>query len=237
MRLHRFFVDQPLGEELVLQEQSAARQLRTVFRAKVGEKATFFNGDGFDILYRITSISRDAITLVEEERLFVSLETHPTYLFLASIKKDLFEIVVEKATECGVTHIIPISSSRSIPKNLDFIRLKKISQEAAEQCGQAKPPQISTELTLDEARHYLGNESVSPAHTFFGSLGADTAFHSQVSSLAKGTPRAVFIGPEGGWTHEEEILLSSYGYTPVTLSPYTLRAETAAIICAYLSTQ
>src|SRR5665213_2273877 len=120
------------------------------------------------------------------------------WLASAVVKKDTFEWIAEKATELGVSHIVPIMAERSEKKSLNMERLEKIIIEASEQSGRGDVPKIHPIVALPESFQYIRGQDKD---------GQMIAFHTegdfvQGLPLYKG-PTAVFIGPEGGWSERE----------------------------------
>ena len=228
MRLHRFYVLQPLGEEVVIQDVSLVNQWTKVFRYEVGDFVILFNGDGSDYQY-----SLDAITKKECALHFV--KSSPSYipsrkitLCLSVIKKDNFELAVQKATELGVTTITPILSSRSEKKNLSIDRLHKIAIESAEQCGRGDIPTITDIISLKKLPQNIieADELIT--------LSIDGVPLIERVTLHNTTDVVIFIGPEGGWSDEDTAYLVEYGAKPHSLGKTMLRAETAAIAACTL---
>lgn len=222
MRLHRFYVTQPLGEEVVVDDDSLVKQWVKVFRYQEGDLVILFNGDGHEHLYRLNEITRTTCMLLREESHPSYIPPHKSYLFLAIIKKDLFELAVEKATECGVTHIIPVLSSRTEKKNLDTVRLSRILKEASEQSGRGDIPTLENPMDIATALAY----ATSVTKTIY----AGSLYGKPLTTIEKGD-KACFIGPEGGWTDEEERLFTTT-CIPVSFGKTVLRAETAAILAS-----
>lgn len=238
MRLHRYFVQQSLGEELVIQERAQIHQWSSVLRYKEGDSLTLFNGDGNDYLYKVVSISPKEARLTYVDKQPGVIPKKETYLLVSCIKKDLFELLVQKATECGVTHIIPIVSEHTERKNLDTSRLEKIIIEAGEQSGRTVLPTITAVVPFKTAFADL-ERSVSPENTYVASLHGESITTLLKENLTSSTTSslAFVIGPEGGWGKGEEIFFAEEKrYRRIRLGDTVLRAETAAIICAFLST-
>lgn len=224
MRLHRFYINKPLGEELVVdgkgEERALVHQLLRVFRYSLGDKVIFFSPHtlGSDSTYEIASLEGQAISFARKATSSNSIPSSPLILALALVKKDTFETVARCATELGVTHILPVLSARSEKKNLNFERLHVICTEAAEQSGRGDVPQI-----LDITSHLEALDIYRDAQHLVGSLSG--APYTKTTSGA----RVVWIGPEGGWTEDEEALFKNHNATLVHLTPTTLKADTAAI--------
>lgn len=194
-------------------------------RIRVGDYLTVFDGHGHDYSCKVKEIKKDK-TLLEllstaentgEAKIAVTL-------YLSVIKQDRFELAVQKATELGVTKIVPVYSTftqRNISLNYD--RLNKIAVSACEQCGRSRVPIIEQTLDFDELL-----DSARKSYMIFP---WEREMHSNIqSAIDKGkTDISVFVGPEGGITEEEKIKLTEVGAKSVTLGARILRAETAAI--------
>jgi 16S rRNA (uracil1498-N3)-methyltransferase len=225
MRLHRFYHSETIGDkkELIINSADFANQISRVFRLGVGDKVVVFDGSGNDYICEIAEASTRGTVVLQVIEFSPSkyMPTRKIYLFQSMIKKDKFEWVVEKATELGVTDIVPVLAERSEKKDLNIERLRKIAIEASEQCGRGDVPTIATaRLNLEElftfdcqkvALHLEGENFISAR-----------------PRLAEG-PIGVFIGPEGGWSPNELEMFHKNGVTICSLGKQVLRAETAAI--------
>jgi len=202
-------------------------QLQNVLRLKVGDTVNLFDGSGYDFIVRIKKYEDQNVSFeILEKRPNSILPLRETYLLASIVKKDNFEWIAEKATELGVSHIIPILSERTEKKDINKTRLQKIVVEASEQSGRGTVP-IIHEVTS------LGN-SLKDAINLFGKDTEYIAFHLEgekfdKKELKEKNPIAIFIGPEGGWS-PDEISWFKENYIPIkTLGPQILRAETAVI--------
>lgn len=232
MRLHRFYVPQPLGEEVVIEDVSTIKQWLKVFRYISGDFVILFNGDGVDYTYTLMSVTQKSCTLSYAKHSPLSIPPRKTTLYLSLIKKDLFELVVQKATECGITEIVPLVSDHTERKNIDLKRLKSISIEASELSGRFNIPIIHDTITLREVVATFKKENLPSSRILVASLYGTAFEHTHLQESASSC--SFLIGPEGGWSKEEEELFKKENYTLVSLGRTVLRAETAGIICAYL---
>lgn len=240
MRLHRFYVSQPLGEEVVLEDSLIIKQWLKVFRYKLGDFVILFNGDGYDYTYTLTKASPAICFLTLSEKREVPLPTRASFLFLAVIKKDLFELVVEKATESGITDIVPLITEHTENKNLNIERLTTIIKEATEQCGRNDLLRLHKMLTFSDSFSFLASNNIHPVNTYITTLFGEPLpeilakrFSSKENTQATST--AFLVGPEGGWSEDEERFIKDKNVTRVSLGTTVLRAETAGIYCALLS--
>lgn len=222
MKLHRFFLEDALGAatKVVVRLPGFLNQVKNVLRFKVGDTIVIFDNSGFDYIAIIEDFSNEGVSLsITEKR---ENKVHPsreTYLFASVVKKDTFEWIVEKATELGVSHIIPVISSRTEKKDVNSERLLKIATEAAEQSGRGTVPTIHEVANLSDT---LANYSYLRAVVW-----EPTAEKFQAKELDE--INSMYIGPEGGWTQEELQMFKDHGIMTRSLGPQILRAETAVV--------
>lgn len=227
MKLHRFFLSERFRKgEFELADATLARQIQQVLRLKPGEDIMLADGKGSEARATIRAFSPEgAVELtVGEVHPGTSEPSVGIDLYVAILKRENFEWVVQKGTEVGVARFIPIISARTIKLGLKHERLVDIAREAAEQSGRSVMPEIlepvrASEVELRGSVYLLdpgrGNRLAVDADDMAGYRGA-------------------LIGPEGGWTEEEALEFEHAGAIPANLGPLTLRAETAAIIAGYL---
>jgi len=227
MRLHRFYLpntsdakDQNLGaKSLWVHESGLLAQWQKVLRYKEGQELVLFD-DERECLYRIVSISKnDSVHLeyvTEYERKFPRKKI---YLFWSVLKKDKNDWVLQKATELGVTNFIPLNCERTEKQNFNFERAIKIIIEASEQCGRSDIPRLREPITLGES--FKEYESIQKF--ILEGDGSTTELFKDYTELG------LYIGPEGGWSPDEKKLFEQSGIKKISLSQFTLRAETAAI--------
>ncbi len=224
MRFHRFFINQKIntGERLIVSDKTLLNQWRKVLRFKAGDKVILFDGNGSEFLCLIKNISDKGveISFIEEHPVLFKPKTD-LHLIPSIIKREGFELVLEKATELGVSKIIPVISERSIKLKLNLERSRKIIIEAAEQSGKAVVPEIFDLAKLadflasrEEGRVYLALEPDAPK------------FSSENFGAKK---IGILVGPEGGWTENEIKVFEKNKIPIVSLGEQILRAETAAI--------
>jgi 16S rRNA (uracil1498-N3)-methyltransferase len=233
MRLHRFFVERPLEHTLeTIDDDRLLHQWRSVFRYNVGSEVILFDGSGNEYDCFIEKLgNREAKLRLVSERKGVVPE-RKIALYQSLIKKDKFEWVVEKATELGVSKIVPVVSERSEKKGVNQSRLQKIAIEASEQCGRADVPIISQVMSLDETLKGCDNLIVFDPSGESLELKAKSLEQKKTleAHASKLLALGLFVGPEGGWTEKEMDLFKQKGARVYSLSSLTLRSETAAIV-------
>lgn len=222
MKIHRFFTSEKVGENIsiTLTSESLVNQLRNVFRFSQGDEIIIFDNSGYDYLFTIEGYGKNTVTLKRKEIKENLVKTKKEiYLFASLVKKDNFEWIAQKATELGVSHIVPIMSERSEKKNLNIERIQKIIIEAAEQSGRATIPELHEIIDLKSALENYAN---------IKSIAWDPSsikFVSQDISDAVG----LYIGPEGGWSPAELDLFSQNKISIRSLGPQVLKSETAVV--------
>jgi 16S rRNA (uracil1498-N3)-methyltransferase len=230
MKPHRFYVAGKIPPQGIFDvvDESLANQLKRVLRLKIGYEITVFNGDGQDHECFIKGFEKDKVVLqIKKPYPSRYMPARDIWLCASVIKKDNFEWIVEKATELGVSHIIPILSDRSEKKSLNIERLEKIIVEASEQSGRGNIPTICPIMKLNEAIEHI-------RHKFARGTSEVLTFHTegelfQGSTLDKGKSIALFIGPEGGWSEKEVDLFHNNNIPLKCLGKQVLRAETAVV--------
>jgi 16S rRNA (uracil1498-N3)-methyltransferase len=217
-----------------LKGEQAAHLIR-VLRAQAGMECDMVAGDR---VWRavISGVSGDAVrfTLLSEVEVDPAL---PVTVLLSIFKFDRMEWIIEKATELGAERFIPMIARRSekhlaqaAPARVE--RWRRVAREAAKQSRRSDVPVVEDVISLKAA------VNIRPAQPGLSLLLAEqersrTLYAAMQTALQEATmenPAVQFaVGPEGGWSAEEETLFTSAGWQPVSLGPRILRAETAGI--------
>ena len=223
MKIHRFYVpDVSLTQDFWLHDEALLHQWNNVLRFRPAQQVVLFDGQSEERLYQISELSKTEAHLVMKTEMTRKLPKRHIYLFWSLLKKDNNELVLQKCTELGVTNFVPIISERSIRKDFNLERAKKIVIEASEQCGRSDIPAIREPLRLPTALDEYKNEI---RLIFCDERGDNT----DESLRGSDRPAGLFIGPEGGWSENEIKLFKSAGAIHANIHGLTLRAETAAI--------
>lgn len=231
MRIHRFYINGAVGGKTFdVTDRDLIHQWKSVFRYNVGSQVIIFNGNGTDYLCLISSLRAlgATLTVVREVNNTDLSSRKNIYLCMALIKKDNFDLVVQKATEIGVNHIIPILCEHSEKKKINMERLTKISVEASEQSGRGDIPKIHEVMSLED----LFNSGILPQEKIV--LHPDGISFGEHKNGSNQNSVAVFVGPEGGFSPKEIDLFKKYNVGVVSLGTQILRAETAAIAISSL---
>ncbi len=201
-----------------------AHYLLDVMRGRVGDRVLLFNGMDGEWLATISKAERRRCTLeVIEQTRVQAPELGPTLLF-APIKKAKLDMLVEKATELGVSRLIPVQTRRSIVDRVNAARLRAITIEAAEQCGRLTLPETFELRTLERALNEWPDDH--PLYVADETGGGQPL----LNALDPQKPAAFLIGPEGGFEPAELASLDSHpAVKKIDLGPNILRAETAGL--------
>lgn len=238
--MHRFYVppEQCQDPSLCL-TGSEAHHAAHVLRLRSGERVVVLDGAGHEFLCEVQESLHGQTRLAVIER-----RRHPApgsriTLLQAVPKGKLMETIIQKATELGVSRIVPLLSERVVPQftgkdaahKTDKWRL--VTVEAIKQCGSPWLPEVEPPLTPDA---FLDRREAFEL-PLLGSLAAGSRpareYFAAFQAKCGRTPRSVcvWIGPEGDFTAAETESIKSQGALPITLGPRVLRTETAALYC------
>lgn len=200
------------------------RHAVSVMRARCGDAVCVLNDTLKEYIGEITQITKTEITVKITEIIENTKESRKKILLICGfLKGDKTELIVQKATELGVSEIVVFESKNSSAYISDakLLRLEKVAREAAKQCGRSITPKISG-ADFESA--------LSTGEGFANKLFAcEFAENSETDILKLSGDCAIVVGSEGGFTQEEFISAKAKGYKALSLGKRILRAETAAI--------
>jgi len=224
----RFFVEQLIRDETAELGRDDARHLTAVMRLAVGDELTLFDGSGAEFVGRIARITKQSVGCDILERRDVSRELpFSVSLAVALPKGERQKWLVEKATELGVTRLIPLITERGVaqPVEAALDRLRRGVIESSKQCGRNRLMEIAAPHRAAELFADQGIDGIRViAHP------GGRALNSMPVSDQEGVVAA--IGPEGGFTEAEVAAATAGGWQSVSLGSRILRVETAAIAIA-----
>ena len=225
----RFYLADALqpGQNISLPE-NVIRHLH-VLRVREGEEITLFNGNGHSYPTRLLSLAkRQAVAEVLSEQTANNESPLAISLIQAVSSGERMDFTLQKSVEMGVTEIFPVSSARSIVK-LSGERAEKRQERwqeiviaACEQCGRNRIPTVHPLLPLPQRLQQLPQSDV---HLLMG------LHHPTSLKAIQPAPQRItlMIGPEGGWSPEEEAAAFQTGFQSILLGKRVLRTETAAL--------
>jgi 16S rRNA (uracil1498-N3)-methyltransferase len=221
----RLFVTQVLRAGAMVQiEGNPAHYLARVMRVAPGDGVILCDDITGEWAARVDEVGKRDVTLEVAEHRRLRESVPDLWLCAALLKKDRFDLVLEKATELGAARIQPIVTRRCVADKLNLERARAITTEAAEQCARTALPELAEPVKLDAMLRdwpadrllfFADEEGGTPAAAAFG---ASTA------------PAAILTGPEGGFDAAERAAIRALPQArAIALGPRILRGETAAI--------
>ena len=222
----RLFIDRPLtvGATVPLAPEQV-HYLRNVLRAQPGAELFVFDGKNGEFSAVLSALDKKNGQIQICRLLREQPKKKDVRLYFAPLKKDRTDFVVEKATELGVTQIIPVITEYTAAKRVNTERLRLIAIEACEQCRRLDVPEISEPVSLEKLLAEQ-NETKPPLFHL-----DETGRGKKAGDLFNGCLSAAFlVGPEGGFSETERALIAQTPHTAgMDLGERILRAETASI--------
>ena len=221
----RLFVPAPLVEGVAVSlDGPQAQYLSRVMRVGEGDAVILCDDQTGEWAARVASAGKRDVVLVPETLLRGREDVPDFTLCAALLKKDRFDLVLEKACELGVRNIQPVLTRRCVADKLNPDRARAILTEAAEQCARTALPELAEPVKLDAL---LKSWPAERALFFADETGGDPA---ATAFTAHPGPAALLVGPEGGFDDAERAAIRAVpAARPITLGPRILRGETAAI--------
>lgn len=228
MRIPRIFIHQPLSANTaVVLSEDQSHYLNKVLRMQLGRELIAFDGRGGEYAAEIVDISKKAVTIQTRDFQDINKES-PLELSLAIgvSRGERMDWVLQKATELGVTHIIPLITERTEVKlggersDKKMEHWQQILISSCEQCQRNTLPSLSDPQEISK---WLPNAVGERKFVLHHRDNKGLPSNAQVASAT------LLIGPEGGLSDDEIQLAINQGFDPLTLGPRVLRTETAPV--------
>ena len=201
-------------------DRSQSHYLSKVMRIRTGENFSLFNQSG-EWEAKVDNINKGIVMFTIVKKLRSLNNEKEIWLAFAPIKLNYLNLMIQKATEIGVTRFIPILTERTVVRKLNEKRINKIIIEASEQSNRLKVPSLDRLTKLDT---FL--KSNQNAKIIFGDLNTN----NKKIDLKNKDPLCILIGPEGDFSiKERENILKLKNIIPLKINNNILRSETAAI--------
>ena len=226
----RLFVSVPLdiGASVAL-DGPQAHYLGRVMRLSVGDVVLLCDDRTGEWASNVTQVGKREIALTVVGQLRPREDVPDFTLCAALLKKDRFDLVLEKACELGVARIQPVLTRRCVADKLNLDRARSILVEAAEQCARTALPMIAEPVKLDAL---LKGWDAGRTLFFADENGGENAAQQYAANSG---PAALLTGPEGGFDAAERAAIRALAQArPITLGPRILRGETAALAATAL---
>jgi 16S rRNA (uracil1498-N3)-methyltransferase len=221
----RLFVADELRAGMAVRiEGNPAHYLARVMRVAPGDAVILCDDVTGEWAARVTDAGKRDVVLDVAEMLRPRETVPDVWLVPALLKKDRFDLILEKSTELGVARIQPLITRRCVADKLNLDRACAITTEAAEQCARTALPQLADPVKLDAL---LAGWQHDRALFFADENGGEPA---EAAFAAHSGPAAILTGPEGGFDDAERAAIRAHpAARPISLGPRILRGETAAI--------
>ena len=201
-------------------DRSQSHYLSKVMRINIGENFSLFNQSG-EWEAKVDNINKGIVEFTIMKKLRSPHNEKEIWLAFAPIKLNYLNLMIQKATEIGITRFIPILTERTVVRKLNEKRINKIIIEASEQSNRLKVPSLDKLTKLDTFLKSNQNTNI-----IFGDLNTD----NKKIDLKNRYPLCVLIGPEGDFSiKERKNILKLKKIIPLKINDNILRSETAAI--------
>lgn len=233
--MQRFFLKSESfsGNKIFISNPDIIYQMQRVLRMRNGDKFIALDNSGFEYLCMLEELNKDnAHARITEKRKNTAESEISLSLYQAMPKKmELFELVLQKGTEIGVSAFVPLITEHTERREISKReRLEKILREAAEQSERGKIPSLSEPAAFEKAME----ENFDGISIVLHSRGNYPSLTSKLTEIKNAKKCRIFIGPEGGFSEKEIKFAEQKGFNVCSLGPRILRTETAAIAAAGL---
>ena len=209
-------------------ENKQVHYLINVMRKKIDDSILVFNSVNGEFLAKISEINKNTIIIDIIKKIRDVKIENDIWLLFAPVKKSPTEYIVQKATELGVSKIIPVITERTITKNLNLKRMQDIAIESSEQCERITIPEVCAIKKLKDLIPNWDNDRI----IFFcdETIRNNDVVKIDLQNLSTKSFGAILVGPEGGFsTNETNYLREKKFIRPINLGPRILRSDTAVV--------
>ena len=226
MSLPIFFYDQPVAGAIITLPEETSKHIVQVLRMNAGEQLQLTDGKGNLLTTTIVDAHKKKCSVKVIENNFQPQKEKKVSIAISLLKNNSrFEWFLEKATEIGVTDIIPLLCKRTEKQHFRYERMHQIVIAAMMQSQQVWLPVLHQPTLFEEAVKTSVFQHKLVAHCI-------DEQKAHIHDYRSSTSVQILIGPEGDFTKEEIELALIHAYQPVSLGDTRLRAETAGIVAA-----
>ena len=199
--------------------------LKDVMRLKAGDKLSIFNSQG-EWNAVIESYDKNVAKIKIMEKVRDKNNENNIWLAFSPIKQNPLNFVIQKGTELGVQKFIPILSERTVVREINIERVKKIIIESSEQSNRISVPEINKPESL---KNFL-SQFPKKASLIFCDINSNQNSLKNILTRSVDGPICILIGPEGDFSENERKNIIDLNQThSITLAKNILKAETAAL--------
>ena len=227
-KIRLYFPGKISSKNPVKLENKQVHYLINVMRKKIDDSILVFNSVNGEFLAKISEIYKNTIIIDIIKKIRDVKIENDIWLLFAPVKKSPTEYIVQKATELGVSKIIPVITERTITKNLNLKRMQDIAIESSEQCERITIPEVCAVKKLKDLIPNWDNDRI----IFFcdETIRNNDVVKIDFQNLSTKSFGAILVGPEGGFsTNETNYLREKKFIRPIDLGPRILRSDTAVI--------
>lgn len=234
--MRRFFAKQVMGSVVELKGDEAKHIVR-VLRMEAGDELVLFDGSGSDYYGKITEVTGESVTIeIVGQQAAQNEPRVRIHIAQAVIKSDHLDYVVQKCTEVGVYDFTPFLSERCVKRPDEKSAAKLLERErrialgAAKQCGRSRVPEVGEIIPVAALAEKL------KAMGALVLLAYEDEKKMNIRQVLEENPGVediyVVVGPEGGFSREEVLMLREAGAKVCSLGKLILRSETAGLVAA-----
>ena len=224
----RLYCNQKLFlNNIIVLNKTDAHYLKNVMRCKKNDQINLFNENGKEFCSKILEIKKYEIILEIFELSTNAEIINDIFLIFSLVKKNKMDFIIQKATELGVRKIFPILTERSSLRDINISRMFAIAKEASEQSNRISIPEISNLQTIQELlQQWDKKRSILYADEIL-KINKNLTILNRKNFVKS----SLLVGPEGGFSPEENDMLKTYKYVfPISFGETILRSDTAAIV-------
>ncbi len=238
--MHRFYVESANFSQptIKITDRDEIHHIKDVLRLKKGDKVQVFNGASQEADVIIERLGEDALVVKVGAVRQKPVGGVRIILACAPPKKGKFELIIEKATELGVSEIVPLQTKRTeviFPQERmkgKLGRFDAVAVNAAKQSKRVDVPKIHPMMSLGDVLKQLDSNGI---HVIPSLNGHSTHLRDVLLKADRSKLITIFIGPEGDFTPDEVAQAVKHGCVPVSLGKSVLKVETAAITTVALA--
>lgn len=229
-----FLPPEDLTSKQILIQGEQARYLSLVLRVKPGELLTIFDGQGHRYICKVSKIHKKEVLAEKIKKEIYSAESPISIVLAQGIpKSNKMDFIVQKSTELGVQRIIPLITERTQVRHSEKVeRWRKIALSSSQQSGREKIPEVDEPIGFEEFIK-VQNATSLPSSSYKGIILSEEEKERNLKKILNDLQHAnkitLLVGPEGGFSRDEESAALHKGFISGSLGPRILRTETAPI--------
>ncbi len=230
----RIFINKLISSNLIIYIKDKQHHfLKNVMRIKVNDEIIIFDGISGEWNSKVIAVSRENTALRVNENVKKMQSSPDIWLIFAPIKQNRMSIAIQKATELGVSKIIPCNTEYTNIKNINIKNLYQNAIEASEQSQRLDVPSIEKKVDLKSLLDSWPND-----RKLIYCDEKNTENRSIIKTIVhlKNTTKkwSVLIGPEGGFSDtEKDLILENNAVISVSLGDTILRSDTAITVALF----